>query len=169
MTTSEGTGRPAQAETSPSSELPPGTADTAPQADGKAATVDPKQLEREIEQTREQLGETVQELVARASPRSMARAMAAEVSERVKSTTLQARKNAAASAENVRSKVTGQAEAARHKAISVGGAGKDQLAKGASSAKQYRIPLMTAAAGLIVGYLAFRQWTRRAQVKPCAR
>ncbi len=149
-----------------------------------AAPDDAGQLEQEIERTREHLGETVQELAARMDLKSVARAKAAEVTGRVKSTTVQVRENGAARAESVRSQVVGQFATARQKAISAGATGKDQLrgqvaavgapvweatpepvrravTKGASTARERWMPLTVAAGVLIVGYLALRQWRRR--------
>jgi ABC-type transporter Mla subunit MlaD len=149
-----------------------------------AAPDDVQQLEQEIERTREQLGETVEQLAAKADVKSRARAKAAEVSERVKSKTSQAQNEAAAGAENVRSQFAAKTAAARQKAMSAGGAGKDQLqgraaavvtpvweaapeplrrsvARGASAARQHRVPLAVAAGVVIAGYLAIRWWARR--------
>jgi ABC-type transporter Mla subunit MlaD len=149
-----------------------------------AAPDDVQQLEQEIERTREQLGETVEQLAAKADVKSRARAKAAEVSERVKSKTSQAQNEAAAGAESVRSQFAAKTAAARQKAMSAGGAGKDQLqgrtaavvtpvweaapeplrrsvARGASTARQHRVPLAVAAGVVIAGYLAIRWWARR--------
>jgi hypothetical protein len=145
---------------------------------------DPRQLEAEIERTRQQLGETVQELASRVDVKSRARAKAAELSGRMKGTTVQARRNAVARAGNVRSQVTSKTGAARQKAISAGAGGRDQLrnraaavgapvwqatpeqvrravTKGASGARERWMPLAVAAGVFIVGYLAVRQWNRR--------
>jgi hypothetical protein len=92
MTTSEGA-KAAGSELSPQA-APDGQApDTAPiTGTVSAPPADPRQLEQEIQRTREQLGETVQELVARVDVKSRAQAKATEISERAKSTALQARK-----------------------------------------------------------------------------
>jgi hypothetical protein len=194
MTTSEGArnsaGRPAaEAETAPGSELSrPGTGthaqETAPLTGVAAPPDDLRRLEAEIERTREQLGATVQELAARADVKTRARAKVAEVTGRVKTTTVQARTNAAARAGSVRGQVTGTTAAARQKAVSAGGAGRDQLrsravavggpvweatpvqvrsavAKGAGGARERWVPLTVAAGVLVVGYVAFTQWRRR--------
>ena len=195
MTTSGRAGKPAEqysaeADTSPSADLPPdaGTAartpETATPADAGAAVPDDAQLQQEIERTREQLGETVEQLAAKADVKARARDKAAEFSGRVKSTAGQARKEAAARSESARSQLAGKTAAARQKATSAGGAGKDQLqtraaavampvweatpehlrravAKGASTARQRRVPLAAAAAALILGYLAIRRWRRQ--------
>ena len=149
-----------------------------------AAPDDVQQVEQEIERTREQLGETVEQLAAKADVKGRARAKAAEVSERVKSKTSQAQNEVASGAENVRSQLVAKTAAARQKAISAGGAGKDQLqgrtatvvtpvweaapeplrrsvARGASTARQHRVPLAVAAGVVIAGYLAIRWWGRR--------
>ena len=180
MTTSGRAGKPAEqysaeADTSPSADLPPdaGTAartpETATPADAGAAVPDDAQLQQEIERTREQLGETVEQLAAKADVKARARDKAAELSGRAKSKA---------------SQLAGKTGAARQKAISAGGAGKDQLqtraaavampvweatpehlrravAKGASTARQRRVPLAAAAAALILGYLAIRRWRRQ--------
>jgi hypothetical protein len=192
MTSSEGAGRHAgQAGRSSGSGLSPDAAataetpDPARQADGQAAApLDARQLLQEIERTRERLGQTVAELAARADVMSRARATAAELSGTVKSKTAHARKDAAARADNARRQFADQTAAARQKAISAGGAGKDQLRnrvaaaskpvweatpepvrqavrKGASSAREHWVPLAVAAGALIVGGLALRQWTKR--------
>jgi hypothetical protein len=193
MTASEEAGpaeRTAERDAAPGSGLSPQATvagdgqETEPLTGSIAAPDDPQQLEREIERTRERLGQTVQEMAARADVKSRARAKAAAATGRVKSTTVQAGKNAAARAGNVRSQVAGQAGAARQKAMSAGSAGKDQLrtraaavgapvwqatpeqvrqavTKGADRARDQWVPLAAAAAVLIVGYLAFRQWGRR--------
>jgi hypothetical protein len=145
---------------------------------------DPRQLEAEIERTRAELGETVQELAARVDVKSRARAKATQLSGRVKTSTVQARKNAVARAGSVRTQVAGKTGGARQKAISAGAGGRDQLrnraaavgapvwqatpepvrrtvTKGAKSARERWIPLAAAAGVFIVGYLAIRQWSKR--------
>ncbi len=145
---------------------------------------DPKQLEAEIERTRQQLGETVQELASRVDVRSRARAKAAELSGRMKTTTLQARQNAASRAGGVRSQVTNRTAAVRQRATSAGAGGRDQLrnraaavgapvwqatpepvrravTKGANGARERWMLLAGAAGVLIVGYLAVRKWGGR--------
>jgi Protein of unknown function (DUF3618) len=145
---------------------------------------DAGQLEREIELTREQLGETVEQLAAKADVAGRARAKAAEVSGQVKAKANQARQEAAARAGSVRSQLAGKTAAAQQKAVSAGGAGKDRLqsqvaaagtplweaapeplrraaAKGASGARERRVPLAVAAGALISGYLVIRWWRRR--------
>ncbi len=196
MTTSGRAGKPAEqhsaeADTSPSADLPPDAAtaartpETATPADaGAAVPDDAQQLQQEIERTRDQLGETVEQLAAKADVKARARDKAAEFSGRVKSKAGQARKEAAARSESARSQLAGKTAAARQKATSAGGAGKDQLqnrtaavampvweatpehlrrgvAKGASTARQRRVPLAAAAVALILGYLAIRRWRRQ--------
>jgi hypothetical protein len=200
MTTSQGTGKPAErpaaepaateAEAASGTELSPTAA-----ADGEAqemapltgsiapAPDDPQQLEAEIERTRDQLGQTVQELIARADVKSRARIKVAELTGKAKSTTVQARHNAAARAGSVRGQVAGKATVAQQRAMSAGVARKDQLrdratavgapvweatpdqvrrtvTKGASGAREHWMPLAMAAGVLVVGYLVLRRWRR---------
>jgi hypothetical protein len=133
-----------------------------PPLTGVAAPPDDlRHLEAQIERTREQLGATVQELAARADVKTRARAKAAEVTGRVKSTTVQARTNAVARAGSVRSQVTGTTASAWE-------ATPDQVrfavTKGASGAKERWVPLTITAGVLVVGCLAVRQW--RIQRRP---
>lgn len=164
---------------------PGDAAETAPQAEAAAAAPDDEEeLKQQIEQHRDQLGETVEQLAAEADVKSRARAKAAALSGQVKSTTGQARKQAAARAGRIRSQFASQTAATRQKAISAGGTGKNQLqtrtgavgapvweatpeqvrravARGASTARQHRLPLALTAGALILGYLAIRQWRKR--------
>jgi Protein of unknown function (DUF3618) len=199
MTASQGEGTPAKqpagaaeasgSELSPQATANAGAQEAAPLTGRIAPADDLRQLEAEIERTRQRLGETVQELAARADVKSLARARAAELRERVKDTTSQARKAATASVMSVRSQVGDKTAAARQKAISAGAAGKDQLsnraaavsaptwqatpepvrravANGASGAKERWIPLTLAAGVLIAGCLALRQWRRSSGAGP---
>jgi ABC-type transporter Mla subunit MlaD len=182
---------PAEADTTPGAVQSPDTAVTGgkpgkgPLADGlSAAPDDPQQLKQEIERTREQLGETVEQLAAKADVKSRAQTRAAEVSRRVKTKASQAQQQAVAQAGNVRGQLADKTAAARHKAVSAGGAGKDQLqsrvavmgtpvweaapeplqrsvARGVSTAKQHRVLLAVAAGVVIAGYLAIRRWGKR--------
>jgi hypothetical protein len=139
MTTSQGSGKPAeqtaaQKEEARSAEVSPRAAadadgqETAPLTGSIAAPPDDRErLEEEIERTREQLGETVHELVARVDVKSRARAKAAELTGAVRSTTAQARQNAAARAGSVRGQVADKTAGARRKAMSTRGAGREQL------------------------------------------
>lgn len=194
MTSNEGAGsspeRPAdKVDTAPGSELsraaaPADTQETTPLTGIAAAPDDLRRLETEIERTRDQLGATVQELAARVDVKTRARAKAAEVTGRLKTTTVQARTNAAARAGSVRSQVASTTVAARQKALSASGAGRDRLrgraaavsapvweatpeqvrrtvTKGANGARERWMPLAVAAGVLIVGYLALRQRARR--------
>jgi Protein of unknown function (DUF3618) len=180
MTTSGGTRKPgsrpaAEADTL-NAEQPPGpaaaddTTEIARQAD--AAPTDPEdaqQLRQEIERTRGQLGETVEELAARADVKSRARSKAAELSGRVKSRTSQAKKKFGARAGDVRSQLAGKTAAAQKRAAAVGTPVweatpepvRQAAAKGASTAKQRRVPLAAAAGLFIAGYLVIRWWGRR--------
>jgi hypothetical protein len=150
-------------------------------ADGlSAAPDDPQQLRQEIERTREQLGKTVEQLAAKADVKSRGQAKAAEVFGRVKATAGRAQQEAAAQAEKVPSQLADKTAAARQKAASVGGAGKGRVAavgkpvweatpeplrraaaKGASGARERRVPLAVAAGLLIGGYLVIRWWRKR--------
>ena len=183
--------RAAEAATVPDADPPADTArtgdapETAPQADAEvAAPDDVEELKQQIQQHRDQLGETVEQLAAKTDVKSRARAKAAALSGRVKSTTGQARKQAADRAGSMRSQFASQTAATRQKAISVSGTGKNQLqtraaavgapvweatpeqvqravARGASTARQHRRPLAVAAGALILGYLAIRQWRKQ--------
>jgi hypothetical protein len=195
MTTREGQPRPAEraeqkAQTAPGSELSSrvgtgGDADEPEPLSGSVAAppADARQLEREIERTREQLGDTVQELIARVDVKARALAKASEVSDKCKSTMVQARERAATRASGVRSQVTGNTAAARQKAASAGRAGKEQLrgrvaavgtpaweampeqmrgrlTKGASGARERWVPVTVAAGAVILDCLAVWQWRR---------
>jgi Protein of unknown function (DUF3618) len=182
---------PAEADTTPSTVQSPDTAaaddtpEKGPLAGGlSAAPDDQQQLEQEIERAREQLGETVEQLAAKADVKGRAQAKAAEVSGRVKATAGQAQQEAAARAGRIRSQFADTTAAARQKAVSAGGAGKDQLqsqiaavtrpmwdatpeplrrsvARGARTARQHRMPLAVAAGVVIAGCLAIRWWRKR--------
>jgi hypothetical protein len=181
MTTSQGTGKPAERPAG-ESEAVPGTQlsrRAAADADGEEmATLtgsvapipdDPQQLEAEIERTREQLGETIQELVARTDVKSLARVKAAELTGSVRNTTVQARQNAAARAASARSQVADKMAAVRNRAAAVGAPVweatpepvRRAVTKGASGARERWIPLAAAAGVLIAGYLTFRQLKTR--------
>jgi hypothetical protein len=187
MTTREGEAKPAEQTTAepekapsvePSSRAEPGGdgQQTEPISGSIAKPPDnARQLELEIERTREQLGETVQELLARVDVKGRALAKASEVSEKCKSSVVQARNHAATRAAGVRSQVAGNTSAARQKAASGGKASRDRvtaagrpaweampeqvrqsLTKGATGARQHWRPLAVAAGVVIIGYLAFR-------------
>ncbi|MBV9382143.1 MAG: DUF3618 domain-containing protein, partial [Streptosporangiaceae bacterium] len=145
-----------------------------------AAADDAEQLKQEIERTREQLGATVEQLAAKADVKARARGKAAELAGRMKNTVAGTREQALTRTGNLRGQLAGTAGMARQKAITAGQAGKGQLqqriapvrealpdpvgqavAKGAGTARQHRVPLAVAAAVLIVGLLAFRQWRNR--------
>jgi hypothetical protein len=159
--------------------------ETAPHAEaGMAASDDVDELKQQIEQTREQLGETVEQLASKADVKSRTQAKAAELAGRAKTRTAQARTQVATQAGDVRSQLAGKTAASRQKAVAIGVTGKNQLqtraaamgapvweatpeqvrravAKGASAARQHRMPLAGAVAALILGYLAIRQWRKR--------
>ena len=126
----------------------------------------------------------MEQLAAKADVPGRARAKAAEVSGQVKAKASQAQQEATSRAGSVRGLLAGQTATARQKAVSVGGAGKEQLqsqvaavgtplweatpeplrqaaAKGASGARERRVPLAVAAGALITGYLVIRWWRRR--------
>jgi hypothetical protein len=181
MTTSGQPGKPAEqhsteADASPGGDLPADAAtaarppETVTQAAAGAVAPDAvQQLQHDIERTREQLGETVEQLAAKADVKARARGKAAELSGRAKSKA---------------SQLAGKTGAARQKAVSAAGAGTDQLqgrvaavaapvwqatpepvrqavAKGASTARQRRVPLAAAAVALILGYLVIRRCRRQ--------
>ena len=147
-----------------------GTAEADSQPAAEERPVDEAELRQEIERTREQLGETVEQLAAKTDVKGRARAKAAELAGRAKSTTAQARTQAATQV----SRCAGSSRArlrGRQKATA-GGTAKTQLqaraapvreatpepvrravAKGASTAQQRRVPLAMAAVTLIAGYL----------------
>jgi CHASE3 domain sensor protein len=104
---------------------------------------DPEQLRAQIEQTREQLGETVDELAAKTDVKGRAQAKAAELTDRAKAKTSQAREQAAAASEAVPDSV------------------KRVAVKGSAAARQNRKPLAITVGVLIVGAVVIRWWTRR--------
>jgi Protein of unknown function (DUF3618) len=139
---------------------------------------DERQLREEIEQTRERLGETVEQLAAKADVKGRARAKVAGLTGRVKGSTARVRAKAGERGAGVRGQVAGKSLMARQKAAAAGGTAKAQLqaravpvweaapepvrrtvVKGASAAKQRRVPLMAAAATLAAGYLVL--WRKR--------
>lgn len=143
-----------------------------------------QELRQEIEQTREGLGKTVQQLAAKADVKARARHKTVELTQKVKGKTSATQAQAAASAGNARSQIAEKTQAARQQVMPVVSAGRDQLqaraaavgmpvweatpeavrqavAKGASTARQRRAPLIGAASALIAGYLAVRWWNRR--------
>ncbi len=145
-----------------------------------AAPQNEQQLRAEIEQTREELGETVEQLAAKIDVKGRARARTAELTGRVKDKAVQARATAAARATEARGQVAGKTQTARQKAAAASGPAKTQVqartasvreatpepvrravARGASAAKQRRVPLGVAAIALTAGYLALRRWRKR--------
>lgn len=93
---------------------------------------DAQHLREEIEQTRQQLGLTVEQLAAKVDVKSRARVEAAQVARRVKSATARARDPV-----------------------------RQAAAKGASKARDYRIPLALGTGALVLAYLAIWQWRKR--------
>jgi len=141
---------------------------------------DEQELRQEIEQTRDQLGETVEQLVAKTDLKGRARAKAARLTKRVKASAAQVRAKAADRGSGMFGHVAGTTAMARQKAAAAGATAKSQLqaraapvweatpepvrrtaVKGASVAKERRVPLMAAAAAVIAGYLGLRWWRRR--------
>jgi hypothetical protein len=131
-------------------------ADSQPAAEERP--VDEAELRQEIERTREQLGETVEQLAAKADVQGRARAKAAELAGRAKSTTAQARTQAAAQFGNVRGQLQARAAPVRE---AIPEPLRRAAVKGASTARQRRVPLAMAAVTVIAGYLVFRWWRRR--------
>jgi Protein of unknown function (DUF3618) len=145
---------------------------------------DVQDLQREIEQTREYLGETVEQLVAKTDVKARAHDKAAELTGQVKGKASRARTQAAVRAGKARDRLASKATDTGQRAKSAGAAVKDQLpgraacagapvwqampepvrqavAKGASTARQHRLPLAVAAGVLMAGYLIIRRWRRR--------
>jgi hypothetical protein len=153
---------------------------TAPDSAEKAPPDGVQELQQEIEQTREQLGDTVERLVAKADVKARAQGKAAELADRVKGQTGQARAQAAARAGGVRDQLTSNAAAAGQRAVYLGAAGKDHvatagesvwdatpeparqtIAKAAATARGHRVPLAVAVGVLVAGLLAVRWWRKR--------
>ena len=154
--------------------------EAASQAGPEQAAGDAQQLQREIERTREQLGATIEQLAARADIKGRARDKATEVSGQVKTKADQARQEAAAKAESVLGQLADKTATARQRAQSVGETGRERIrrqvapvwdaapdpvrqavAKGASGARQRRVPLAVAAGVLVLGFLVVRRWKKR--------
>jgi hypothetical protein len=166
--------------------LPDGdTAPTTSHADAQGGPPDEVQeLQQEIEQTREHFGETVEQLVAKTDVKARAQDKAAELTGQVKGKASRARTQAAVRAGKAADQLASKATDTGQRAKSAGTAVKEQLsgraasagvpvwratpepvrqavAKGASTARQHRVPLAAAASVLIVGYLIIRRRTRR--------
>jgi hypothetical protein len=141
---------------------------------------DEQELRQEIDQTRERLGETVEQLVAKTDVKGRARAKAAGLAGQVKSKTARVRAKAAERGTNVRGQVAGATVTAGQQAAAAGGTAKAQLQaraapvwdaapepvrrtamKGASAARQRRVPLIAAVAALAAGSLVLRWWRKR--------
>jgi hypothetical protein len=165
----------------PGNPTPAADGAVAPSADAEAAAPDDTlALRREIEQTRAELGDTVEQLAAKADVKGRARAKAAALTGRVKSTAAASRARVADRAGSARGQLAAKRAAARDKTVALRGTGKSQLqarvapvweaapepvrnavAKGASAARQRRVPLAAALAALIACYLAARRWRKR--------
>jgi chromosome segregation ATPase len=134
---------------------------TAPEKAGTPASEPPddvQQVQQEIEQTREHLGDTVEQLAAKADVKARTRDKAAELAGRVESTTSRARQQAAVRAESLR----GQIAAAGAPAWEATPEGiRRAVTKGASNAKERRVPLAVAAGAVLFACLAVRRWRRR--------
>jgi hypothetical protein len=115
-----------------------------------------------------------------ADVKGRARDKAAEVAGQVKCKADQARQDAVAKVQTVLGQLADKTATARQKAQSAGEAGKGHLSKqaapvwdaapepvrqavarGASSARQRRVPLLAAAVALVLGYLVARRLRRR--------
>jgi hypothetical protein len=158
-----------------------GAPESAAQGSGEPAVPDDeRELRQEIEQTREQLGETVEQLAAKADVKGRMRDKAAQLTGQAKSKAAQTRVKAADRAAGVRRQATGKPAVAYQKAAAVAGKGTGQLraraapvwqaipepvrevvSKGASTAKQRRVPLAATLLALGAGFVAFRWWRRR--------
>jgi cobalamin biosynthesis Mg chelatase CobN len=153
---------------------------TVPAGTQGAPPDDVQKLQQEIEQTREQLGDTVEQLVAKTDVKARAQSNAAELAGRVKGQAAAARARAAARAGSVRDQVTASAAGVRHRTSQLGSSARQQVAaagapvwaatpeparqavaKGASSAREHRVPLAVVAGLLVVGLLIIRWRTRR--------
>ena len=149
-------------------------------ASGDTIPGDEQELREDIEQIRERLGETVDQLAAKADVKSRARAKAAELAGRAKNTAATSRATAAERAGRARGQLAGKTAMVRQKAAAAGGKGRSQLqarvapawdaapepvrravTKGASTARQRRVPLAAALAALIVCYVTVRRWRKR--------
>jgi Protein of unknown function (DUF3618) len=138
------------------------------------------ELRQEVEKTREQLGATVERLVARADVKARARDKATELTGRAKDKVERTRAQAVAGAGTVRDQLASKTADASQKAQSVTEQVSGRLAaagtpvrevtpepvllaaaKGASSARRYRVPLAAAAGALMAGYLAVRSRRKR--------
>ena len=106
-----------------------------------------QELQQEIERTREQLGHTVQALAAKTDLKAQAREAVGHVTGRLKSTAVQARQQAAATADKL-SKATPEP---------VQGA----AAKAAATARQRRLQLVMTASAIVFAGLAIALWRRR--------
>jgi hypothetical protein len=161
--------------------------EAAPQAgaaDAKAGPLDDvAELRQEIEQAREQLGDTVERLAAKADVKAQAKAKAAELADAVKSKVALAGAQAAARAGSARDQLAAKAgetgaaansasNSARQQVVKVAGACapvwqtapepvRHVVTKAASSARQRRIPIATAAGVLLLGCVVLRWWRRR--------
>lgn len=158
--------RAAEADTSPDIGRASDGPETASPADAApAAPNDPQELEREIERTRDQLGETVELLAAKADVKKRAQAKATELSERIKSKAGEVRQMAADRGDSVRGQLAGTTATAQKRVAAAAtpvweatpAPVRKAVAKGASTARQRRVPLAAAAGALIVGYLVIRR------------
>ena len=133
-----GTGRAA-------AHLPDDTGPATSHADADTGPPDDvEELQQEIEQTRERLGETVEQLVAKTDVKARAQDKAAELTGRVKEQLSGRVASAVAPVWRATPEPVRQA-----------------VAKGASTARQRRVPLAVAAGVLMAGYLIIRRGRRR--------
>ena len=148
--------------------VPPPAPDTGAPGHASAATGapdGPEQLKAEIEQTREQLGDTVDQLTAKADVKGRTQAKAADLTDRAKAKTSQARLQAAVQADRVRSRLAATTAKAREQAASAGKAVPEPVRRvvvnGGEAARQHRKPLAIAVGVLILGAVVIRWWTGR--------
>lgn len=138
-------------------------------SDLAAAPGDPQELEREIERTREQLGETVEKLVAKTDVKARAQDKVTDLAGRVKAKVGHAEHKAAIRTDGVRGQLAAAATTAQRQlkatAAPVWQATpepvRQTVAKGASTARQRRVPLAAATGGLIAIYLVIKWWRSR--------
>ena len=133
---------------------------------GAAVPADPQELKREIERTREELGDTVEQLVAKADVKSRAQARASEFAGLLKARVGQAQQQASHRADSMRGQLAGTAATAQQRVTAAAGPVweatpeplRQAVSKGASTARQRRVPLAAGAAGLLLAcYLVVRR------------
>jgi small-conductance mechanosensitive channel len=103
---------------------------------------DTEQLKAQIEQTREHLGQTAEQLAAKMDVKARAQAKVTDLTQRAKGTTSKLRRQAAVRADSARRQLTDKAQAP--------GSLKQATTKGLDGARQYRIPVVIIAVGLLM-------------------